>query len=180
MFQIQVAYGQLEKPLASTTLEFEIGDNIFAEHFVVMNQLTKPKIGLHFIRKNSVVIDTTHGLILFPHLTMHVKTASIERGAKPQPFITDDTLTIPPRTTKTLTAFVDHPSEWNTTGTGTPLGKFTETATLLISHSTLTITDNRRAVRVTNTTESPYLIKKHTKVAESSVVTPEQSKQKKQ
>ena len=32
------------------------------------------------------------------------------------------------------------------------------------------------AVRETNTTESPYLIKKHTQVAEFSVVTPEQSK----
>ena len=32
------------------------------------------------------------------------------------------------------------------------------------------------AVRVTNTTESPYLIKKHTQIAEISVVTPEQSK----
>ena len=30
--------------------------------------------------------------------------------------------------------------------------------------------------RVTNTTESPYLIKKHTQIAEFSVVTPEQSK----
>ena len=129
------------------------------------------------MRKNSVVIDTTHGLIQFPHLTMHAKTASIERTAKPQPVITDETLTIPPRTTKTITAFVDHPSEWNTTGTVTPLGKFTQTATLLISHAKLTITDNRIAFRVTNTTESPYLIKKHTEIAESSVVTPEQSKQ---
>ena len=39
-----------------------------------------------------------------------------------------------------------------------------------------TIIDKRIAVRVTNTTESPYLIKKHTQIAEFSVVTPEQSK----
>ena len=39
-----------------------------------------------------------------------------------------------------------------------------------------TIIDKRIAVRVTNTTESPYLIKKHTQIAELSVVTPEQSK----
>ena len=36
--------------------------------------------------------------------------------------------------------------------------------------------DKRIAVRVTNTTESPYLIKKHPQIAEFSVVTPEQSK----
>ena len=39
-----------------------------------------------------------------------------------------------------------------------------------------TIIDKRIAVRVTNTTESPYLNKKHTEIAEFSMVTPEQSK----
>ena len=174
-FQIQVANGQLEKPLSTDTLKFEIGDNSFAEHFVVMKKLTGPIFGLHFMRNKSVVIDTTHGLTHFPHLTMQVKTASSETTTKPQPVITDEALTIPPTTTKTITAFIDHPSKWNTTGTVTPLEKFTETASLLISHSMSTIIDQRIAVRVTNTTESPYLIKKHTQIAEFSVVTPEQS-----
>ena len=128
------------------------------------------------MRNNSVVVDTTHGLIHFPHLTMQVKTASNETTTKTQPVITDEALTIPPTTTKTITAFIDHPSKWNTTGTGTPLEKFRETASLLISHSMSTIIDKKIAVRVTNTTESPYLIKKHTQIAEFSVVTPEQSK----
>ena len=141
-----------------------------------MKKLTGPIIGLHFMRNNSVVVDTTHGLIHFPHLTMQVKTASKETTTKPQPVITDGALTIPPTTTKAITAFMDHPSKWNTTGTVTPLEKFTETASLLISHSMSTIIDKRTAVRVTNTTESPYLIKKHTEIAEFSVVTPEQSK----
>ena len=175
-FQIQVANGQLEKPLSTATLKFEIGDNSFAEHFVVMKKLTGPIIGWHFMRNNSVVIDTTHGLIHFPHLSMQVKTASSEPTTKPQPVIMEADLTIPPVTTKTVTAFIDHPSKWNTTGTVTPLEKFTETASLLISHSMSTIIDKRVAVRVTNTTESPYLIKKHTQIAEFSVVTPEQSK----
>ena len=78
-FRIQLANGQLEKPLATATLRFEIGDNTFAEHFVVMKKLTGPIIGLHFMRNNSVVIDTTHGLIHFPQLTMQVKTASIKQ-----------------------------------------------------------------------------------------------------
>ena len=175
-FQIQVANGQLEKPLSTATLKFEIGDNSFAEHFVVMKKLTGQIIGLHFMRNSSVVIDTTHGLKHFPHLTMQVETASSETTTKPQPVITDEALTILPKTTKTITAFIDHPSKWNTTGTVTPLEKFTETASLLISHSMSTISDKRIAVRVTNTTESPYLIRKHTQIAEISVVTPEQSK----
>ena len=89
-FQIQVANGQLEKFFSTTILKFKIGDNTFAEHFVVMKKLTGPIIGLHFMRNNSVVIDMTHGLIHFPHLTMQVKTASSETATKPQPVITDE------------------------------------------------------------------------------------------
>ena len=63
-FQIQVANGQLEKPLSTATLKFEIGDNSFAEHFVVMKKLTGPIIGLHFMRNNSVVaLMNKYGII---------------------------------------------------------------------------------------------------------------------
>ena len=175
-FRIQVANGQLEKPSSTATLKNEILDNTFAEHFVVKKKLTGPTFGLHFMRNNSVVIDTTHGLIHFPHLTMQVKTASSETTTTPQLVITDEALTIPSRTTKTITTFVDHPSKWNTTGTLTPLEKFTETANFPTPPSMSTKNDKRIAVRVTNTTESPYLIKKHTQLAEFPVVTPEQSK----
>ena len=175
-FQIQVANGQLEKPTATATLKFDIGDHIFAEHFVVMKNLTGPIIGLHFMRHNCVVIDTTHGLIHFPHLTMQVKSALNQTSVKPQAVLIHDNTTIPQMTTKTITAFVDHNSEWNTTGTVTPVEKFTETASLTISHSISTIIDRKIAVRVTNTTESPYTINKNTQIAEFCVVTPRQSK----
>ena len=175
-FQIQLANGQLQKPTATGTLKFDIGDHIFAEHFVVMKNLTGPIIGLHFMRHNSVVIDSTHGLIHFPQLTMQVKSALTQTSAKPQAVLIHDSITIPQQTTKTITAFVDHVSEWNTTGTVTPVEKFTENASLIISHSMSTITDRKIAVRVTNTTESPYTINKNTQIAEFSIVTPEQSK----
>ena len=72
------------------------------------------------MRNSIATIHTTHGLILFPVLTMPVKTAS-KKSAKPQAVLTDDALTITPKTTITLTAFVDHPSEWHATGAVTPL-----------------------------------------------------------
>ena len=175
-FQIQVANGQLEKPTATATLKFDIGDHNFAEHFVVMENLTGPIIGLHFMRHNSVVIDTTHGLIHFPLLKMRVKSALNQTCTKPQAVLIHDSITIPQKTTKPITAFVDHVSEWNTTGTVTPVEKFTETAILIISHSMSNIFDRKIAVRVTNTTESQYTINKNTQIAEFSVVTTEQSK----
>ena len=169
-FQIQVANGQLEKPTATATLKFDIGDHIFAEHFVVMKNLTGRIIGLHFMKHNSVVIDTTHGLIHIPHLAMQVKSASSQASAKPQLVLVHDNITIPQMTTKTITALVDHSSEWNTTGTVTPVEKLTEAASLLISHSMSTIFDRKIAVRVTNTTDSPYTINKNTQIAEFSVL----------
>ena len=81
-FQKKVASAMLEKPLATASLEFEIRDNIFVEHFV-MKKLTGPIFGLNFMRKNSVVIDTTHGLMHFPHLIMQLETASSETTMKP-------------------------------------------------------------------------------------------------
>ena len=85
-FQIQVVNGHLEKPVATTSFKFDIGDHIFAEHFVVMKNLTAPIIGLQFMGHNSVVNDTTHGLSHFPHLAMEVKSASSQTGAKPKLF----------------------------------------------------------------------------------------------
>ena len=107
---------------------------------------------------------------------MQVKSASSRTSAKPQVFLIYDSKTKPQMTTKTITAFADHLSEWNTTGTVTPVEKFTETASLIKSHSISTIIDKKVAVRVTNTTESPYTINKNTQFADFCVVTPEQAK----
>ena len=99
-----------------------------------------------------------------------------QTNAKRHAVLITDNITIPQMTTKTITAFVDHVSEWNTTGTVTPVEKFTESASLILSHSMSTIISRKIAVRVTNTTEPPYTINKNTQIAEFSVVTPEQSK----
>ena len=107
---------------------------------------------------------------------MQVKSVLSQKSAKPQAVLIHDSITIPKKTTKTITAFVDQLSEWNSTGTVTPVEKFTEAAILIKSHSMSTIIDRKIAVRATNTTESPYTINKNTQIAEFSVVTPEQSK----
>ena len=124
-FQTQVANRQLEKPIGTATLKFDIGDETFAEHFVVTKNLTVPNIILHFMTHNSGVIHTTNGLIHFPHLTIQVKSASSGTSAKPQFVPIHDSITVPRRTAKTITAFVDPLSEWNTEGTVTPVENFT-------------------------------------------------------
>ena len=166
-FQIQVAYGQLENPIATATLKFNFGDHIFPEHFVVLQNLTGHFIGLHFMRHNSVVIHTTHGFIHVPHLTMQVKRLSSTTSAATQAVLIHDSVTIPQMTTKIITAFVDQLSEWNTTGTITPVEKITETASVIISHSISSTNERKIEVKVTNTTEKPYTINKNTQIATS-------------
>ena len=138
-----------------------------------MKKLTSPIKGLHFLRINSVVTDTTHRLIHFPHLTMQIKF-TLEMSAKPLVVLFDGALTIPLSTTKPVTAFVDHPSEWNTTGTVTPLGKFTESASFLTSQSMSAKVGRKVAVRLINTTL--YSIKRNTQIDEFSAVNLEQAK----
>ena len=75
-FRKKVANGQLDKPLVTTALKFDIRDTTFAEHFVVLRNLTGPIIGLHFMRHSSGVIETRQGLMLFQHLRMQVKSAA--------------------------------------------------------------------------------------------------------
>ena len=73
-----------EKTISNSTPKFEYGGHTFAEHLVAMKNLTGPNIRLHFMRHNSVVIDTTHGLIHFSHFTLQVKSTASETSAKPQ------------------------------------------------------------------------------------------------
>ena len=101
-------------------------DNIFVEHLFVLKKKTRPIMGLYFMRKNRAICDKTHGLKQFHYLAMQAKTASSEANAKHQNVITSNALTLPIRTTKTLTSFVDQAWEKNTTDTVRPLEKYTE------------------------------------------------------
>ena len=95
---------------------------------------------------------------------------------KPQAVRILEAITIQPMTTKTIKAYANHISPFKTTGIITPVEQYSETAPLLISHSMSTITDKEVPIRVTNTGESPYTLKKNTQVADFTVLTPEQSK----
>ena len=100
-----------------------------------MRNLTGPIVGLHFMRHNIVVVDTTYGPIYFTHLTIQVKSASNKTSAILQAVLVHVSKTVPPMTTRTITAFVDHSLERNTLGTVTPVEKFTKAASLIKSHS---------------------------------------------
>ena len=72
-FQIMVANGQLEAPIATVELQFEVGDITFREKFIVMKNLTSPLIGLLFLQRNSTILDMRQGILNFPFFSMQLK-----------------------------------------------------------------------------------------------------------
>ena len=72
-FQIIVANGQLEAPIATVELQFEVGDITFREKFIVMTNLTSPLIGLLLLQRNSTILDMRQGILDFPFFSMQLK-----------------------------------------------------------------------------------------------------------
>ena len=65
-----VADGQLDEPIATVELQFEVGDITFKQNFIVMTNLTRPLIGLLFLQRNNTILDMRRGILNFPFFSM--------------------------------------------------------------------------------------------------------------
>ena len=72
-FQIMVANGQLEAPIATVDLQFKFGDITFRKKFVVMTNLTSPSVGFLFLQRNSTILGMRQGILNFPFFSMQLK-----------------------------------------------------------------------------------------------------------
>ena len=68
-----VANGQLEAPIATVELQFEVGDITFREKFLVITNLTSRLIGLLFLQRHSTILDMIQGILNFPFFSMQLK-----------------------------------------------------------------------------------------------------------
>ena len=69
-FKIECANAQLEQPIATADIQFNIGTYTFTETFVILSKTSFPIIGLIFMRNRQPVLDTANGTINFPHVEM--------------------------------------------------------------------------------------------------------------
>ena len=69
-FQIMVAIGQLEAPIATVAMHFKVGDKTFREKFTVLKFLTSPLIGLLLLQRNSTLLDMRQGTQIFSFFSM--------------------------------------------------------------------------------------------------------------
>ena len=65
-----VANGQLEAPIATVELEFEVGDITFRDKYIVLTNLTSPLIDLLTLQRNSTTLDMRHGILNFPFFSI--------------------------------------------------------------------------------------------------------------
>ena len=72
-FQIMVANGQLEVPIGTVLLQFEVADFMLKENFIIMKNLPNPLLGLCFLQKNNAIFDVNQGILTFPYLSMQLK-----------------------------------------------------------------------------------------------------------
>ena len=72
-FQIMFANGQLEVPITTVELQFEISDNTSRKKSIVMTNLTSPLIGLLFLQRNSTILDMRQGILNFRFFSMQLK-----------------------------------------------------------------------------------------------------------
>ena len=177
-FKIQYANTELEKARATYTMQFKIGDYAFEETFIIMTKTSYPIIGLAFLRKHSAILDTAQGTIDFPkiQITLALKDERQKCNPKPITIKTKEKHTIPAQATRIIHASITTSNDHSITGTVQPLPQFDENAKLIVAPAITTARDKRVAIKIANTTDFPYTVTPHTKLAELQILKPEETK----
>ena len=178
-FKIECANAQLEQPIATADIQFNIGTYTFTDTFVILSKTSFPIIGLNFMRNHQAVIDTANGTINFPHVEMTLAMTDEKKNCNPKPLqiMTEGNQTLPPQQTTTVNAIVITTNTIDITGAVQPLPQFDETATIIVAPALATAHNKRINLRIANLTDFPHTIKNHTKLAELQILRPEDTKQ---
>ena len=178
-FKIECANAQLEQPIATADIQFNIGTYTFTDTFVILSKTSFPIIGLNFMRNHQAVIDTANGTITFPHVEMTLAMTDEKKNCNPKPLqiMAEGNQTLPPQQTTTVNAIVITTNAINITGAIQPLPQFDETATIIVAPALATAHNKRINLRIANLTDFPHTIKNHTKLAELQILRPEDTKQ---
>ena len=175
-FLIMVANGQLEAPIATIELQFEVGDITFREKFIVMTNLTSLLIGLLFLQRNSTILDMRQGILNFPLFSMQMKNEDRTYPNVIEPILNpvETTLQTGKRTTIWVKSQIYTDNE--ATGIIQPSPLLENDEDLLICPALSSTQNNKYMVQISNFLDHPYTLKKGTHIANFSILTPEQTK----
>ena len=114
-FRMECANAQIEQPIATADVQFNIGTYTFTDTFVVLSRTSFPIIGLNFMRNHQALLDTANGTITFPHVEMTLAMKDEKKKCNPHPIQirTNGTQTVPAQQTLAINAVaitnIEHP-----------------------------------------------------------------------
>ena len=178
-FKIECANAQLEQPIATADIQFNIGTYTFTDTFVILSKTSFPIIGLNFMRNHQAVLDTANGAINFPHVEMTLGMTDEMKNCNPKPLqkMAEGSQTIPPQQTTTVSAIVITTNANEVSGTVQPLPKFDETAAIIVAPALATAHNKRINIRIAKLTDFQHTKTNHTKLAEFQILKPEETMQ---
>ena len=176
-FKLQVAKGDIQTPTKTVQLQFELGDWTFKETFIVATKMTGPILGLTFLKNNSAILDVSQALLHFPHLTYAIAAYDNETVSRHHKVTIKNQLTIMPDQCITIEAGINLRTITNTTGIIHHTEQYSGDHQLVVASSRSTVTNSKIEIRVTNTSPSPFTLKKNANVAEFTILSPQEAKQ---
>ena len=175
-FQIMVANGQIEAPIATVELHIGVGDIAFRENFIVMTNLTSSLIGLLFLQRHSTILDMRKGIVIFPFASMQLK---IEAGTYPnviEPILNPLETILQPGKRTTIWVKSQIYTDNERTGIIQPSPLLENDEDLLICTAFSSARNNKNMVQLNNFLDHRYTLKKGTDIANFSILTPEKAK----
>ena len=157
-FQIMVAKGQLEIPIGTVMLEFEVADFMSPENFIIMKTLPNSLIGLCFLRRNNASFDVTQGILTFPYLSMQLKPDTEVAIRQATPLFAENTHTLQPSETLAIARRMPHLLNHDATGIVAPSPQFEHHDRIFIISSLSTINKNTIRYQTINFSQLPYTI----------------------
>ena len=175
-FQIMVANGQLEAPVATVELQFEVGDITFREKFIVMTNLTSPLIGLLFLQRNSTILDTRQGILNFPFFSMQLKNEDRTYPNVIEHILNPAETILQPGKKTTIWVNSQIYTDNEATGIIQPSRLLENDEDFLICPAILSTRNKKHMVQISIFLDHPYTLKKGSHMANFSILTPKQTK----
>ena len=175
-FQIQVANGQLEVPISTVLLEFEVADFMLKENLIIMKHLSNPLIGLCYLRRNNAIFDVTQGILIFPYFSMQLKPEPQVAIRQATPLFAEITYILQPGETLAIASRMPHLLDHDATGKVIPSPQFENHDSIFITSSLSTVNNNAIGYQIISFSELPYTITCDNHLADFKILTPEQIK----
>ena len=175
-FHIMVANGQLEAPIATVEMQFEVGDFTFRGKIIVMINLKSPLIGRLLLQHNSTILDMRQGIPNFPFFSMQLKNEDRTYPNVIEPILNPLETILQPGKRTTIWVKSQIYTENEATGIIQPSPLLENDEDLLIRPAILSTQNTKHMAKISNFQDHPYTLKKGTHMANFSIMAPEQTK----